>query len=239
MRRTRWGSSRSSSGPIGAAAAAPGRGTTTSRSTTSTSPASRSSSNGSAGPPPWAGGFVLPGRSCCGGATRVAARATLSAARSASASLAVTDVDVQRPAMTTISHARAFDAPAPPPAPAPVPPERLRWAAVQVTLAVLLGVQVWRVHELFPILAIYGLPFAATVVALLVYWLDRDQRRRIGGLHQPVVRAAVGILALVALSVPGSLYPGLSLGFLLKDYLRSVILCSSSPGACAGWSTCD
>src|SRR5438034_1005424 len=227
MRRTRWGSSRSSSGPIGAAAA-PGRGTTTSRSTTSTSPASRSSSNGSAGPPPWAGGFVLPGRSCCGGATRVAARATLSAARSASASLAVTDVDVQRPAMTTISHARAFDAPA------PVPAERLRWDAVQVTLAVLLGVQVWRVHELFPILAIYGLPFAATVVALLVYWLDRDQRRRIGGLHQPVVRAAVGILALVALSVPGSLYPGLSLGFLLKDYLRSVILMLLVAGSVRG-----
>src|SRR5437867_4158540 len=236
MRRTRWGCSRSSSGPIGAAAAAPGRGTTTSRSTTSTSPASRSSSNGSAGPPPWAGGFVLPGRSCCGGATRVAARATLSAARSASASLAVTDVDVQRPAMTTISHARAFDAPAPPPAPAPapVPAERLRWDAVQVTLAVLLGVQVWRVHELFPSLAIYGLPFAATVVALLVYWLDRDQRRRIGGLHQPVVRAAVGILALVALSVPGSLYPGLSLGFLLKDYLRSVILMLLVAGSVRG-----
>src|SRR5207245_9564173 len=96
--------------------------------------------------------------------------------------------------------------------------------AVHVTLEVLLGVQVWRVHELFPILAIYGLPFAATVVALLLYWLDRDRRRRIGGLHQPVVRAAVGILALVALSVPGRLYPGLSLGFLLKDYLRSVIL---------------
>jgi len=138
--------------------------------------------------------------------------------------------------MTTISHARAFDAPAPPPAPAPapVPAERLRWDAVQVTLAVLLGVQVWRVHELFPILAIYGLPFAATVVALLVYWLDRDQRRRIGGLHQPVVRAAVGILALVALSVPGSLYPGLSLGFLLKDYLRSVILMLLVAGSVRG-----
>src|SRR2546428_1564389 len=31
----------------------------------------------------------------------------------------------------------------------------------------------------------------------------------------------------ISLSVPGSLYPGLSLGFLLKDYLRSVILMRS------------
>src|SRR5207244_5254936 len=83
--------------------------------------------------PVWAGAFVLPGRSCCGGATRVAARATLSAARSASASLAVSDVDVQRPAMTTISHARAFDAP--PPAPAPPPPAPLAWGGGRVRLA--------------------------------------------------------------------------------------------------------
>src|SRR3989441_11917209 len=142
--------------------------------------------------PVWAGGFVLPGRSCCGGAPRVAARATLSAARSASASLAVSDVDVQRPAMTTISHARAFDAPAPAPAPAPVPAERLRWDAVQVTLAVLLSVHVWRVHELFPILAIYGLPFAATVVALLVYWLHPDRRRPLRGVPEPLGPAPPG-----------------------------------------------
>src|SRR2546427_9574713 len=124
-------------------------------------------------PPPPAqcgrGGSALPGRRCCGGATRVAARATLSAARSASASLAVSDVDVQRPAMTTISHARAFDAPAPPPPPPPPPAERLRGAAGQVTLAVLPGVPGGRLPELFPLPATYGLPFAAAAGALLLY----------------------------------------------------------------------
>src|SRR2546426_1134771 len=235
MRRTRWGSSRSSSGPIGAAPAAPGRGTTTSRSTTSTSPASRSSGNGSAGPPPSVGGglrIARPQLLRWRNARRSTSHAVCSAVREREScrqrrgcSATGDDDHLARPRVRR---------PRPPPAPAPVPAERLRWDAVQVTLAVLLGVQVWRVHELFPILAIYGLPFAATVVALLVYWLDRDRRRRIGGLHQPVVRAAVGILALVALSVPGSLYPGLSLGFLLKDYLRSIILMLLVAGSVRG-----
>jgi O-antigen ligase len=64
----------------------------------------------------------------------------------------------------------------------------------------------------------------ATLVAVLVFAMDRDPRRRLSSLNQPVVRATLGIAALVMLSIPGSLYPGDSLQFLLKDLLRTVAL---------------
>src|SRR2546429_5383681 len=88
----------------------------------------------------------------------------------------------------------------------------------------LVSLQVWRVHELFPTLAVHGLPILTTVAAIGLFLLGRDPRRRIGSVNAPVVWAALGILGLVALSVPGSLYPGHSLNFLLKDYLRTVLL---------------
>ena len=107
---------------------------------------------------------------------------------------------------------------------APAPPQRLRWDALQVTLTVVVAMQVWRVQELFPVIAFYGLPIAATLAAMLVFWLDRDPRRRLTNLDSHVVGAALGILLLAWLSVPGSLYPGFSAEFLLKDYCRTVVL---------------
>ena len=104
------------------------------------------------------------------------------------------------------------------------PPERLRWDALQIVLVVLVSMQVWRVQDLFPILPIKGVPVLSTAIAVGLLLLDRDPRRRLVALNQPLVRAVVGIVALVGLSIPGSLYPRLSVEFLLVDYLRSVIL---------------
>jgi O-antigen ligase len=115
---------------------------------------------------------------------------------------------------------------------APWPP--LKWDALQVALAVLLFLQIWRVQELFPSLALYGLPSLATLVAVVLFFLDRDPRRRCSRGHEPVVRAALGMLVLAALSVPGSLYPSYSLGFIVKDYLRSVVLMLLVAGSVRG-----
>ena len=104
------------------------------------------------------------------------------------------------------------------------PPGRLPWDALQVALMAVVLLQVWRVHELFPTLAIHGLPILTTVVAAALLVLDRDPRRRLGLLTSSAVRIALGILVLGALSVPGSLYPCHSVNFLLKDYARTVML---------------
>jgi O-antigen ligase len=103
-------------------------------------------------------------------------------------------------------------------------PERARWDALLVVLALLVSIQVWRVHELVPGLKLPGLPVLCSAGALLLFWLDRDPRRRLRSLDQPVVRAALGILLLATLSIPGSIYPGFSLSFVLKDCARSFLL---------------
>jgi O-antigen ligase len=99
-----------------------------------------------------------------------------------------------------------------------------RWDTLHAALTVLVLMQVWRVHELFPVLAIHGVPILMTLVAGAFLWLGRDPRRRLGTLNQPLVLVALGILGLAFLSVPGSLYPGHSLDLVVKDYLRTVIL---------------
>lgn len=100
----------------------------------------------------------------------------------------------------------------------------LKWDAVQLAVAILVFIQVWRIQDLFPTLAIPGAPVLATCGAMLLLVLDRQSQRRLSGLNQPVVRTACAIVLLVALSIPGSLYPGKSMSFLLKEYVRTVIL---------------
>ena len=104
------------------------------------------------------------------------------------------------------------------------PSRRPKWDALLVVLTLLVFLEVWRVQGLVPGVPLLGLPVLCTVAAVLLFWLDRDPRRRLRSLNQPVVRAALGIVVLVAASIPGSLYPALSLSFLLMDYLRAVIL---------------
>src|SRR6266704_3628563 len=103
-------------------------------------------------------------------------------------------------------------------------PDRSRADAVLAAVAIVLLMQVWRVQELFPILAVPGLPIVATLGAGLLFFLGRNSGRALGGLDRALVAAVLGILVLVALSIPGSLYPRYSFEFLLKDYLRTVVL---------------
>lgn len=126
--------------------------------------------------------------------------------------------------MTAQSFSRAGVPAAPMTATAATTWPRQPWGALQIALAMVVMLQVWRAHELFPGLAVRGLPILATVTAVALFALSNGLGRRLNSLNHPIVRAAFGILALVALSVPGSLYPGGSANFLLKDYLRSVIL---------------
>ncbi len=119
---------------------------------------------------------------------------------------------------------------------AAAPAEQFKWDALQVALAILVFMQVWRVQDLFPVLALFGLPILATCVTLLLFVLDRDPRRCLSNLNQPVVLATLGLLALVALSVPGSLYVAGSLDFLVKGYLRTVLLMLLVAGRIRGFA---
>ena len=115
----------------------------------------------------------------------------------------------------------------------PVVPRQLRWDTLQVVLALLVLVQVWRIHDLLPGIAMPGLPVLSTLAVLFLLVLDQDTRRRLDRLNQPVVRAALALLLLATLSIPGSLYPRYSATLVVKDYMRSVALMTHHRRQCS------
>ena|ERR1041385_3837255 len=99
-----------------------------------------------------------------------------------------------------------------------------KWDALLAAIVVVLLLQVWRIQGLAKGVPLFGAPILATAAAVALFAFDRDPRRRVGRFSQPVIRVTVGIVIMVVLSIPTSLHPALSASFLLKDYLRSVIL---------------
>jgi O-antigen ligase len=98
---------------------------------------------------------------------------------------------------------------------APIDPLTLALYAVIITY-------VWRWQDLFPILGKVKLPVLALLAILGLYILDQDARRSLGRAVHPITKAAVALLALAVLSVPGSLYPGLSFRFILNDLSKNI-----------------
>lgn len=62
---------------------------------------------------------------------------------------------------------------------------------MQVVLALLVLVQVWRVQDLLPVIAIPGLPVLCTLAVLLLLVLDRDPRRRLDSLKPQTLTACL------------------------------------------------
>jgi O-antigen ligase len=85
-------------------------------------------------------------------------------------------------------------------------------------------VAVWRIQSLYPVLARLQVPSLAAVSAYVLFLIDRDRRRSLGGLKHPLVKIAVLTLVLMVLSVPGSVYPGGSFRFIMNDYLKTFVL---------------
>src|SRR5579872_5680139 len=103
-------------------------------------------------------------------------------------------------------------------------PRRDGWDLLQVALTASLLFQIWRVQDLFPVFRAAGLPIAVSLATLFVFLVDHDRRRKIPFRTYRVLRIAIWTTVLVVLSIPGSLYPGGSFQFLIKDYWRSVAL---------------
>src|SRR5882724_8844125 len=87
----------------------------------------------------------------------------------------------------SMTNAGGFAMPRAPQPQAPGPLAKTRWDALQVTLAILLLLQVWRVQGAIRGVPLLGLPVLATVVAVLLLSLDRDPRRRLSGGREPLV----------------------------------------------------
>ncbi len=111
------------------------------------------------------------------------------------------------------------------PSAAPVSrPAGTRWDGFLVALSLLVLTSVWRLQDLFPILATAQVPTLAAVASLALFIIDKDPRRRLKRISHPVVKCAILIMFFAIASVPGGVYPGYSFSFILKDYDKTFML---------------
>ncbi|HEX7090789.1 MAG TPA: O-antigen ligase family protein [Longimicrobiales bacterium] len=100
-----------------------------------------------------------------------------------------------------------------------------------LAVAVSILTYVWRVQDLYPILATVKLPILASLAMYGLYVMDGDPRRKLNTIRHPVTACVIAIVALAVASVPTSLYQGLSFGFikddLSKNFLLMIILAAS------------
>lgn len=103
------------------------------------------------------------------------------------------------------------------------------WAAapvngLQVALSLLVLCTVWRVQNLNPLLTPLQLPTLSTLAALALAFSSNDPRQRLAGVKHPIVWLAVTILVLAIASIPTSLWPGQSFGFIRDDLIKNFAL---------------
>lgn len=93
-----------------------------------------------------------------------------------------------------------------------------RWDAFTVAMALLILTNVWRIQDLFPILATLQLPTLSALAAYALFLFDRDPRRRLNRVNHRIVKTAAVLFGLALVCIPASVYPGLSFRFLTLDF---------------------
>ncbi|HEX4632764.1 MAG TPA: O-antigen ligase family protein [Gemmatimonadales bacterium] len=100
----------------------------------------------------------------------------------------------------------------------------VRWDLVMVALAGSLLTLVWRLQDLFPILAQIQTPTLAAVGALMSYAVTKERSRQLKTIRHPITSLALGIFVWMLFSIPGGVYPGLSFGFIFKDFIKTLLM---------------
>ena len=121
-----------------------------------------------------------------------------------------------------LARAAAPVSPRRPAASAASPDARMPWTPFHVALAAMLLTYVWRVQDLFPVLGALR-PAVLSSLAALGFFLLGPAAGAGARLRHPVFRWAAVILALCALSVPGSVWPGYSFRFIVEDHVKTVL----------------
>ncbi len=102
--------------------------------------------------------------------------------------------------------------------------QQTSWDLLLICLGLMLLTYIWRFQSIFSPLAILQVTALASLGAYGLYLMDRDPRRRLSRLKHPIVYLVCAILALMVLSIPGSLWPGGSAGFIYRDFIKTFIL---------------
>jgi O-antigen ligase len=110
----------------------------------------------------------------------------------------------------------------------------VHWDVLLVCVTVFILTSVGRFHQLFPALLPLRPTLMAGLLALALYGLDTRQSRRLHMIESRTTTWGLALLIWVALSVPGSLWPGGSLGLLVGDFIKTVLMYLVLVGAVRG-----
>jgi O-antigen ligase len=89
---------------------------------------------------------------------------------------------------------------------------------LMIALSLMTLTYVWRIQDLFPIIGKFSPALLFTGVAIALWVADGDPRRRVTLIFTPTLKLLIGILVLMLLSIPGSLWPGNSVRFMYQDF---------------------
>jgi O-antigen ligase len=82
---------------------------------------------------------------------------------------------------------------------------------------------IWRIQDAFPILGKLQLPLLSLGLAGILYITNRHPWRKALQLRGNIVYLTLGLLTLMLIGVPTSLWPGHSLSFALKTYVANLL----------------
>jgi O-antigen ligase len=108
--------------------------------------------------------------------------------------------------------------------PTAVQPKAGRWDLLLVFVAIYLATAVGRLHQLFPALLPLKPALASAALAVGLFLLQQSGARRVTRLRGATTACVLGLLLWAALSVPGSLAPGLAYNFVTDSFLKTVVM---------------
>ena len=110
------------------------------------------------------------------------------------------------------------------------------WDPLRLAVAGMILTFVWRVQDFYPQLTAMQLPTVVTALSLLLFVINPAARALVPRLRHPVVKAAVVILGIMVLSVPGGVYPGYTFSFILNDHLKTFLMFILIVGSARGFA---
>ena len=102
--------------------------------------------------------------------------------------------------------------------------DRVPWSLFHTTAAICVLTFVWRVQDLYPVLATLQLPILSTLTAVVLFVAGGQARELAARSAHPVFRLALFLLVLMVLSIPGGIYPGRSFSFMYQDHIKTFLL---------------
>lgn len=98
------------------------------------------------------------------------------------------------------------------------------WDLLLICVAGYILTAVGRLHQLFPALQALRPAIVTGLAAIGLYVIDRRQSRQPGLLWVPTTRYLLALLAWMALSLPGSIWPGNAFDLLFDNFIKTFLM---------------